>query len=101
MNAAQWVVAEAIAAAAWTDPAYSYATNYISDLGVPDCGTRFQGRDICSGLLSEALVGVSARTAGVFERGGVYSWLVWGVVTGALLLARYVCAPAVMESVPV
>ncbi|MFK0043607.1 hypothetical protein ACIQU4_05815 [Streptomyces sp. NPDC090741] len=53
------------------------------------------------GLLSEALAGMSARTAGVFERGGVYSWLLWSVVTGAALLARYVRAPAVMENVPV
>ncbi|WP_030154190.1 DUF998 domain-containing protein [Streptomyces sp. NRRL S-244] len=208
VNAAQWVIAEAIAATSWTDPTYSYATNYISDLGVPDCGAWFQGREICSpahqlmnasfaiqgilfatavvllarlvegrarrvvlalaiahggafvlvglfhgsadapdhtlaihvvaaaagilcantvailagslrslelptayrvfsiavgvlGLLSEVLVGMSARTAGVFERGGVYSWLLWSAVTGALLLARYVRTPAVMKNVPV
>jgi hypothetical membrane protein len=195
VNAVQWVVAEAITAAAWTDPRYSYATNYISDLGVPDCGTQFQGRAICSplhplmntsfilegvlfaagivllarlvtgrtrtivtvlavvhgvglalvglfhgspngpsagliihvtaaaigilganavviiiglvrghslpigyrifsiaigslGILSELLVGLSPDTAGVFERGGVYSWLLWGLATGALVLIR-------------
>jgi hypothetical protein len=38
------------------------------------------------GLLSEAFVGVSASTAGIFERGGVYSWLLWSVVTGVSLL---------------
>jgi hypothetical membrane protein len=193
VNAVQWVVVEAVAAAAWTDPPYSYLSNYISDLGVPDCGTEFQGRDLCSplhplmntafiaqgvlfaagvlilsrlvggrarpivvalallhgvgfvlvglfhgsadgpsaglvihvaaaavgilcantlaimagsvrglarpaayrifsiaigvlGLLSEALTPLSARTAGLFERGGVYSWLLWGLVTGVLLL---------------
>ncbi|MEU2133209.1 hypothetical protein [Streptomyces sp. NPDC018352] len=47
-NAVQWVVAEAIAAAARTDPPYSYATNHISDLGVPDRGTTSQDRVICS-----------------------------------------------------
>jgi hypothetical membrane protein len=193
VNTVQWVVAEAVVAAAWTDPPYSYNANYISDLGVPDCGTQFQGREICSplhaamnaafiaegvlfatgvlllarlvggrarrvivalalahgvglvlvglfhgsqdgpsaglvvhvsaaavgilcantlaivvgslrgialpaayrrfsiaigvlGILSETLVSVSAGTAGLFERGGVYSWLLWGLVTGALLL---------------
>jgi hypothetical protein len=38
------------------------------------------------GLLSEALTPLSARTAGLFERGGVYSWLLWSLVTGVLLL---------------
>jgi hypothetical membrane protein len=33
-------------------PVYSYARNYISDLGSPDCGFRFQGRMICSPLHS-------------------------------------------------
>ncbi|WP_329547580.1 DUF998 domain-containing protein [Streptomyces sp. NBC_01356] len=205
VNAVQWVVAEAISAAAWTDPPYSYATNYISDLGVPDCGTQFQGREICSpahqlmntsfmlegilfatgvlllaglvkgrarrvvvalavahgvgmvlvglfhgsgdgastglaihvagaavgilcantlaimagslrslglppayrvfsitvgtlGLLSEALVGMSESTAGVFERGGVYSWLLWSVGTGALLLVSRRSSPAMVEN---
>ncbi|MFF1685090.1 MULTISPECIES: DUF998 domain-containing protein [unclassified Streptomyces] len=208
VNAVLWVAAEAITAAAWTDPPYSYATNYISDLGVPDCGTRFQGRDICSpahdvmnvsfmvqgilfalgvvllarlvkgrarrvitalalahgaafvlvglfhgsgensnlalaihvgaaaigilcantvaimagslpslglppayrifsitvgvlGLLSEVLVGVSVSTAGVFERGGVYSWLLWGAVTGFLVLVERRRSPAMVENVAV
>ncbi|WP_406101282.1 DUF998 domain-containing protein [Streptomyces sp. NBC_01003] len=208
VNAVQWVAAEAITAAAWTDPSYSYATNYISDLGVPECGTKFQGRDICSpahelmnasfivqgilfatgvvllarlvegrarrvitalavahgvafvlvglfhgagdgaklslavhvgaaavgilcantvaimagslrslglppayrifsitvgvlGLLSEVFVGASASTAGVFERGGVYSWLLWGAVTGVLVLVKHRRSPAMMENVAV
>ena len=52
VNTLQWLIIEAVAAAAWTQPPYSYATNYISDLGVPDCGTEFQGRAICSPLHS-------------------------------------------------
>ncbi|MFD4559744.1 DUF998 domain-containing protein [Streptomyces sp. NPDC058469] len=211
LNAVQWVASEAVAAAAWTSPPYSYATNYISDLGVPDCGTQYQGRTICSpdhalmntsfivqgilfaigvvllaatlrtgparrvvialagahavgfllvglfhgspdgpgyslglhvagasigilcanaiaiiagslrslqlprayrvfsiavgalGLLSEAFVGASASTAGVFERGGVYSWLLWSVVTGVSVLVRQARRPAearMLENVP-
>jgi len=195
VNGVQWIVAEAVTAAAWTDPPYSYAANFISDLGVPQCGTQYQGRSICSplhpvmngsfiaqgilfaigvillarmvtgrarrivvtlallngvafvlvglfhgsqegpdaglvvhiaaaavgilcantvailagalrnlglptayrrfsivigvaGLASEALVNLSAGTAGLFERGGVYSWLLWGVVTGVLLVVQ-------------
>jgi hypothetical membrane protein len=42
-----WLTGEAITAAAY--PRYSYATNYISDLGVPEVGS-FQGRAIDSPL---------------------------------------------------
>ncbi|WP_089099397.1 DUF998 domain-containing protein [Streptomyces hyaluromycini] len=208
VNALQWVIAEAVTAAAWNDPPYSYARNYISDLGVPDCGARFQGREICSpahtlmdasfalqgilfaagvvllasliegrarrvvtvlgvthgvafvlvgifhgsaegpkynlvihvgaaiagilcantvvivagrlrslglarpyrvfsvtvgvlGLLSELGVAISTGTAGAFERGGIYSWLLWSAVTGTLLLAGRLPRPAVLENVPV
>ena len=208
VNAVQWVVAEAVTAAAWTDPSYSYATNFISDLGVPDCGTQFQGRAICSplhplmnasfiaqgilfalgvvllsrlaegrtrrtlvalagthgvafvlvglfhgspdgpdsglvihiaaagvgilcantvailagatrglglpmayrrfsiavgvlGIASEALVNLSADTAGLFERGGVYSWLLWGLVTGVLLVVKDRRTVAVGQNVAV
>lgn len=47
LAAAVYFVAEAISASAF--PGYSYATNYISDLGVPDIGP-FQGRIIDSPL---------------------------------------------------
>ncbi|MFD3993394.1 hypothetical protein [Streptomyces sp. NPDC058583] len=43
---------------------------------------------------------MSAGTAGIFERGSVYSWLLWGVVTGVLLLARRVRQPSMLECVP-
>lgn len=42
-----WLTGEAVTASAF--PAYNYATNYISDLGVPDVGP-FQGRAIDSPL---------------------------------------------------
>ncbi|WP_166442111.1 DUF998 domain-containing protein [Nakamurella flava] len=35
-NAVVYLASEAITAAAWRAPAYSYRRNYISDLGVPD-----------------------------------------------------------------
>lgn len=49
VNAVVYLAAEAIAAAAWRDPVYSYSYNYISDLGVPDVES-FQGRVIDSPL---------------------------------------------------
>lgn len=207
INTVQWLVVEAVVANAWDDPAYSYASNYISDLGVPECGAEFQGRDICSplhglmnatfiaqgvlfalgvilltgllsgrtrqvvvvlavlhavgfllvglfhgsldgpsgglvihivgagvgilcanaivivagtkrglllpamyrrfsvaigilGLLSEALVNLSTETAGLFERGGVYSWLLWGLVTGVVLIVRELRQMPVEQNVP-
>ncbi len=47
--ALEYVGTEAITASAWKTPAYSYASNWISDLGAPDCST-FQGRMVCSSL---------------------------------------------------
>ncbi|MFB7197334.1 hypothetical protein ACWCOW_19575 [Streptomyces sp. NPDC001939] len=42
---------------------------------------------------------MSASTAGIFERGGVYSWLLWSVATGALLLVWQVGRPTTVENV--
>ncbi|MGI4858954.1 MAG: hypothetical protein ACRYHA_18945, partial [Janthinobacterium lividum] len=44
----QYLLAETVSAAAWVAPRYDYARNYISDLGVADCGEVFHGRLICS-----------------------------------------------------
>jgi hypothetical membrane protein len=44
-----YLLGEAIAAAAF-EPTYSYARNYISDLGVSECGVISEGRVICSPL---------------------------------------------------
>jgi hypothetical membrane protein len=46
--AVQYVVLEAVTAAAWKDPRYSYSYNFISDLGVPSCGGEVDGRTVCS-----------------------------------------------------
>lgn len=48
--AIQYVVTEAVAASAWTDPKYDYTFNFISDLGVPSCGGEVDGRTVCSPL---------------------------------------------------
>ena len=46
---AVYLIAEGASAYAFSPP-YSYAKNYISDLGVAACGTTFDGRAICSPL---------------------------------------------------
>ncbi|MFG2884173.1 DUF998 domain-containing protein [Streptomyces sp. NPDC048297] len=48
--AVQYLALEAVAAAAWRHPRYSYAVNFISDLGNPVPGDVFQGRTIDSPL---------------------------------------------------
>jgi hypothetical membrane protein len=58
----------------------------LRGLGLPTAYRRFCVVVGVLGLAGEALVGLSPSTAGVFERGGVYSWLLWGLVTGTLLL---------------
>jgi len=74
VDAVQWWVLEAVVAAAWTDPPYGYARNFVSDLGA-------------LGIVSQGLLNVSAGTAGLAERAGVYSWLLWSVVTGVALIS--------------
>ena len=49
VGGSQYLVLEAVAAAAWTDPHYDYAGNYISDLGVP-VAQLYRGRDVNSPL---------------------------------------------------
>ena len=73
-----WTV-EAIAALAWKNPSYSYASNFISDLGAPDCST-FQGRVVCSPL--HDLMNISFIAHGVL-------FLIAG-----LLLVRLVSGPS-------
>jgi hypothetical membrane protein len=49
LGALQLLVAEAVAARAWTAGPYSYFSDYLSDLAVPFCGT-VAGREVCSPL---------------------------------------------------
>ncbi|MEA9986200.1 MULTISPECIES: DUF998 domain-containing protein [Subtercola] len=72
-----YVAAEAAAAAAF--PGYSYATNYISDLGVPEVGV-FQGRTIDSPL--HDLVNLAFVAQGIL------------FITAAILLTRAVTGGA-------
>jgi hypothetical membrane protein len=55
-----YVVTEAVAAAAWTRPRYSYAENYVSDLGVTGPRETFLGHDIYSPLAPVMNVGFIA-----------------------------------------
>ena len=41
------VIMEAVVAAAWTHPTYSYINDYIAYLGSPDCGP-YNGQIVCS-----------------------------------------------------
>ena len=50
LAAATFVVAEAVTAAAWDHPAYSYANDFVSDLGVPGPPTVFKGHVVHSPL---------------------------------------------------
>ena len=50
LTAALFYVGSELAAASVFSPSYSYARNYISDLGVSLCGTVYEGRAICSPL---------------------------------------------------
>jgi hypothetical protein len=70
-------------------------------LGLPVAYRRFSIAVGVLGIASEALVNLSAGTAGLFERGGVYSWLLWGLVTGVLLVVRERRTVAVGQNVAV
>jgi hypothetical membrane protein len=50
LAAVQYAVLEYVAAAAWHHPSYSYAVDFISDLGNPVAGDVFDGRVIDSPL---------------------------------------------------
>jgi len=70
-----YLVAEAVAASAWKDPSYSYANNWISDLGSATAGV-FQGRELNSPLNV------------VMNSGFIIQGLLFGL--GVLLLSRTV-----------
>lgn len=46
----QYLLAEKMTALSWQNPFYRYTTNYISDLGVVQCGVMVDGRNLCSPL---------------------------------------------------
>src|ERR1700753_1047918 len=57
VSALLYFVCEAIAAAAWQHPSYSYAHNYTSDLGVPGPPSVLMGRVISSPLAGVMNIG--------------------------------------------
>lgn len=74
-----YLLAETITAAAWQTPAYDYAVNYISDLGVAGCGVEYAGRVLCSPL------------AGVMNTGFIVDgalFLVAGILLAPVLSPR-------------
>jgi hypothetical membrane protein len=72
-GSAVYLAAEAIAASAWKQPTYSYADNWISDLGSATAGV-FRGRELNSPLHA------------VMNSGFLIQGLLFGL--GALLLSR-------------
>ena len=74
-----YLATETLAAAAWRTPRYSYARNYISDLGVTGCGELFHGRLICSPL--HALMNTGFMLEGIF------------FLVASVLAARLIAAP--------
>ena len=73
LGSAIYLAAEAITALAWKSPGYSYATNWISDLGSATAGV-FQGRELNSPLHV------------VMNSGFVVQGLLFGIAT--VLLSR-------------
>jgi hypothetical membrane protein len=78
----QYASLEAIAAAAWTSPPYDYASNYISDLGVPE-PQLYDGRVVDSPLawvmntafvLDGVLFALAAVLLGTLFS-GIWRWL--------------------------
>ncbi|MGB9096050.1 DUF998 domain-containing protein [Erwinia sp.] len=45
-----YLLAEKVSSRAWTTPPYFFSKNYISDLGIAQCGVLPDGRDVCSPL---------------------------------------------------
>ena len=83
----QYAVLEYVAAAAWHNPPYSYAVNFISDLGNPVPGDVFDGRVIDSPLhlvMDTAFIaqGVLFIAASVLLLGGVKAGRLGRVLLG-------------------
>ncbi|EIC86400.1 DUF998 domain-containing protein [Serratia sp. M24T3] len=74
----QYLLAEKITALGWSNPAYFYSKNYISDLGIPLCGQTADGRDICSPL--HAVMNSGFAIEGILF--ALACWLLSGVFNG-------------------
>jgi hypothetical membrane protein len=88
-----YLVTEAITAAAWTHPRYSYAENYVSDLGVTGPREAFLEHDIYSplapvmnaGFIADGLLALLATILIVRFRAGRRAKAIW--ILSALLAA--------------
>jgi hypothetical membrane protein len=102
-----FLVAETIAAAAWDNPAYSYANNWVSDLGVPGAPVMFKGHLIHSPLalllnlgfvINGALVALAGvlllRPSGQGRMPRWQRWLVVGYGLGMIIAGTFHESPA-------
>lgn len=108
LGPAVYLTAEAVSAAAWTGPTYSYLHNWISDLGSSTTGT-FQGREIDSplyqvmnaGFLIQGLLfgvgvlAIASRLPGRLRR--TVTALTVATSTGYVLLAAFHGSPQAAE----
>jgi len=74
-----FLLAEKITALSWHQPGYRYAQNYISDLGVAQCGVMTDGREICSPLHSVMNTGFALEGVLFF----IACWLLRPMFMGA------------------
>ena len=85
-----FLLAEFIAAMAWTNPPYSYTYHFISDLGVHGPSTLF-GQYMYSPLawvMNTGFIGFGITIlAGIAALGGLSGWRRWAALVPAALLA--------------
>ncbi len=62
----EYVVTEAITAAAWKPPVYSYASNWISDLGAADCNSAGRRPALARSSAATYVIGRAQCDAGVW-----------------------------------
>ncbi|TPG64709.1 DUF998 domain-containing protein [Ewingella americana] len=79
LGGVQYLLAEKITALSWVNPFYSYAANFISDLGVAQCGVMQDGRNLCSPLHAVMNGGFAFEGVLFF----IACWLLRPLFTGA------------------
>lgn len=85
ISAVQYLVWEKITAAAWTNPAYSYSRNFISDLGNPIPNGEYNGFPVNSPF--HPLMNLAFVTQGIlFGAAALLLWRMFSGRVGHLLL---------------
>jgi len=89
---AEYSIAETVTALAWKNPVYSYARNYISDLGVSGPGVVFEGRMINSPIYwvmntAFAIEGILAVMAAILLR-PLFSTKKWRITIPLLAIVH-------------